>query len=129
MTNDNAASANVEPGISELGSAKPSGTQGSSGHGTSIEATSSSEKASTEAAPSLMMLSPREEALLIERALSRGAQEAAQKHLAEGRPIYYRDEEYGKHLVKEVPGGQRFYVGLGEDYEEIVYREIPARAR
>lgn len=122
---DDAAPTNAKP----EGSAKPDGRRAFGAPGTSEpDASGTSEEAAPRETASLTgLLSPREEALLIERALSGGAQEAAEKHLAEGRPIYYRDEDYDEHLVKELPGGRRFYVGLDEDYEEVVRREIPAR--
>jgi hypothetical protein len=49
---------------------------------------------------------------------------AAQRHLDEGRPIYYSDDEYPGETVKHYPDGHREIVAYDKDYKQVFVRKI-----
>lgn len=49
---------------------------------------------------------------------------AAQKHLAEGRPIFYSDDDYPGQTVKHYPDGHRELVTYDEKYRQVVVGTI-----
>ncbi len=58
---------------------------------------------------------------------AKAGHEAAEGHLAEGRPIYYSDDENPDEIVKEYPDGRREIVRY-EDEKEVFVRSL-AEAR
>lgn len=46
--------------------------------------------------------------------------EAVQRHLAEGRPVYYSEDEHPDDIIKEYPDGSREIVTLIEGKEVFV---------
>lgn len=50
--------------------------------------------------------------------------EAAQSHLAAGRPIYYSDPAYPDEIIKEYPGGKKEIVSVSLDGEIKTVREV-----
>lgn len=58
------------------------------------------------------------------RALSLDDGQAAQSHLAAGRPIYYMEKQYPDELIREFPDGHRQIVALSADGTFAVVRNI-----
>ncbi len=59
-------------------------------------------------------------------ALAKEPDWGAKKTLANGVPIYYRDEQYPGKKIKEYPNGKRFIV-MTEGRTETIIEEIPSR--
>lgn len=49
---------------------------------------------------------------------------AAQKHLAEGRAVYYSDDAYPGETIRHYPDGHREIVALDTDNNEILVRAV-----
>lgn len=51
--------------------------------------------------------------------------QAAARHLAAGRPIYYGDDAYPDAIIREYPGGRKQLVSVSENGVISVIRELP----
>lgn len=71
---------------------------------------------------------PESEAFLaspaFEKALASDDGQAAKRHLAAGRPIYYGDDLYPEHIVKEFPDGHRQLVDVDASGAITVIRDL-----
>lgn len=59
-----------------------------------------------------------------EAAITSDDGQAAQRHLAAGRPIYYGDARFPEGLVKKYPDGRKQLVSVGADGKVSVIRDI-----
>jgi len=59
-----------------------------------------------------------------EAAITNDDGEAAQQHLAAGRPIYYGDARFPEGLVKKYPDGRQQLVSVSADGKVSVIRDI-----